>query len=272
MTTWHNLYLFYEHERNTLLKTIQQLLNAQAYTLYDPYRGRSGASYPQTLRFFLAPAHPERMRILVETSSETALEHFLMALSQQIVCLEMWLDGTSARVHVYAEGALQSDLYTTLLPFTITPQTLKTILNTETFDLPALATRSVGDIPLQDLPDDLQQMLRQANIKQGTLERIFKRLTRRLMGDQQRAAGAYLQTQSPPDWNSQGGQYLRALSDCLHLPQNWRDPDFASLRIAYGLYQRQQQRPDARLLPGDADAMRAVPDALSYTPIYGGQK
>ncbi|MGB1286519.1 MAG: hypothetical protein ACPG7F_08305, partial [Aggregatilineales bacterium] len=73
------------------------------------------------------------------------------------------------------------------------------------------------------------------------------------------------------DWNSQGGQYIRALMACLTLPENWRTPDFTSLRIAYSLYKRRARRPNGMQLPGDVDAMAAVPDALDYVPVYGGK-
>jgi hypothetical protein len=73
-----------------------------------------------------------------------------------------------------------------------------------------------------------------------------------------------------PDWSSAGGQRIRALMNCLGIP-GWQAPDFVTLRDAYALHQRHQRSPHARLYPGDAEALAAVPDALAYTPVYGGR-
>ena len=58
--------------------------------------------------------------------------------------------------------------------------------------------------------------------------------------------------------------------DCLNIP-DWRAPDFVTLRDAYALHKRRQRSPNATLYPGDAEALAAVPDALTYTPIYAGK-
>ncbi|MBL8157537.1 MAG: hypothetical protein JNM70_25480, partial [Anaerolineae bacterium] len=42
------------------------------------------------------------------------------------------------------------------------------------------------------------------------------------------------------------------------------------LRDAYQLHSRRQRNPNARAYPGDEAVMAAVPDALMYTPVYGG--
>jgi hypothetical protein len=58
--------------------------------------------------------------------------------------------------------------------------------------------------------------------------------------------------------------------DCLRIP-DWRDPDFVTLRDAYALHKRRERSPNATLYPGDAEALAAVPDALTYTPVYAGK-
>ena len=57
---------------------------------------------------------------------------------------------------------------------------------------------------------------------------------------------------------------------CLDVSNNWHEPDFVALRDAYQLHLRRQRNPKAMLYPGDTQAMGAVPNALEYTPIYGG--
>jgi hypothetical protein len=44
-----------------------------------------------------------------------------------------------------------------------------------------------------------------------------------------------------------------------------------ALRDSYQLHARRQRKPDARLYPGDEEAMTRVPDALDYIPVYGGK-
>jgi hypothetical protein len=74
-----------------------------------------------------------------------------------------------------------------------------------------------------------------------------------------------------PDWNSAGGARIRALADCLNIP-NWQAPDFVTLRDAYALHERRRRSPNATPYPGDAEALAAVPDALDYTPVYYGKR
>ena len=56
------------------------------------------------------------------------------------------------------------------------------------------------------------------------------------------------------------------------MPSDWHAPDFTTLRDAYQVAERRQRRPNAGLYPGDAEALAAVPDALAYTPVYGGSR
>ncbi len=110
-------------------------------------------------------------------------------------------------------------------------------------------------------------MAAQVDLKQAgrLFERMSATLARKTSADP--AAGDLLKQ---PDWSSAGGQRIRALMDCLNVP-NWQAPDFVTLRDAYALHERRQRSPKARLYPGDAEALAAVPDALAYTPVYGGK-
>jgi hypothetical protein len=64
---------------------------------------------------------------------------------------------------------------------------------------------------------------------------------------------------------------LMSCMSLLRVPKSWREPDFPTLRTAYWLHLRRRTQPNAPLLPGDDNALRRVPDALSYTPLYGGK-
>ncbi len=130
-------------------------------------------------------------------------------------------------------------------------------------------------VPLDALPEDVQEMAQDVDLSQA--QQMFDKIGGKLLQDVQRGDAEAARKllgggEDAPDWNSAGGQRLRALMACLDLPQNWLAPDFVTLRDAYQLHARKQRKPTARLYPGDAEAMAAVPDALDYLPVYGGMK
>jgi hypothetical protein len=51
----------------------------------------------------------------------------------------------------------------------------------------------------------------------------------------------------------------------------WETPGFAELRDAYALARRRQRRPEAAPLPGDADTLARVPDALACHLLYAAK-
>jgi hypothetical protein len=128
-------------------------------------------------------------------------------------------------------------------------------------------------VPLDNLPEDVRAMAGQVNPAQA--QKMFERLSGTLMkkaspGGNAADEARMMLAGHAPDWNSVGGQRLRALMACLTVPDHWREPDFVTLRDAYQVAERRQRKPDARLYPGDAKAIHSVPNALDYTPVYGG--
>jgi hypothetical protein len=107
-------------------------------------------------------------------------------------------------------------------------------------------------------------------------QKLFSRLTGQVMkkaggGEEADAARALVAGSGDINWNSAAGRRIQALMACLTVPDNWREPDFISLRDAYQLHERRRRAPNARLYPGEAETMARVPDALNYTPVYGGR-
>jgi hypothetical protein len=100
--------------------------------------------------------------------------------------------------------------------------------------------------------------------------KMFARLSGDLLKKAGGDANAAALLKNAVDWNSVGGQRLTAFMACLNVPEDWREPDFVTLRDAYQLHLRRQRLPNARLYPGDAEAMAKVLDALEYTPVYAG--
>jgi len=113
-------------------------------------------------------------------------------------------------------------------------------------------------------------------VNSNQAQKMFNRLSGDLIkkvspgNGQADAARTLINNSDTLDWNSSGGVRIRAVMNCLTLPENWREPDFDSLRDAYPLYERRRRNPNARTYPGDESVMAKVADALLYTPVYGG--
>ena len=182
----------------------------------------------------------------------------LPALSQLALCLLIELDGADARIEVYADGAAAA-LETALAPFAHTSNCLDTAPAGDN------SSPALGEVALDALPQDVQALAQRVDLKQANA--MFSRLSGSLMKKTGGDPGDLLRQ---PEWSSAGGARISALMDCLDIP-DWRAPDFVTLRDAYALHERKRRSPKAMLYPGDAEALAAVPDALMYTPIYGGK-
>ena len=238
-------------------------------TLYNPFGRYPGMAYPQTLKIVIAPANGGWTRILVEAEPDIAVG-LATHLSQMADILSVELAHRVAFLRVYHAGQ-QVDLENGLHPH-LQPgheAALHHALHAESLDLlPLDDTAHIGDIALNDLPDEVQAMAQQVKGKQA--DGLFRRLSQQLLqAVSPRQANELLD--SRPDWHSQGGQLIRAVMACLTIPDNWRTPDFATLRSAYAIQARRQHDPNAPLLPGDDHALRPIPNALDYTPVYGGK-
>ena len=272
--------LFLSSETNSYATLVEQLkttLQEMGYQLYDPFSAIPGMSYPETLRMFVAPEQGGWLRILAEQSGddEEAIDTLVETLSAPGICIITHLDKDLGMVDVYQDGEYHEDPVATLTPYlraNYDANALKKVLLQETFNLePDVEADNLGNIPLEDMPEELRDMVAGTDVKQRGAGKMFNRLAKRLLGGNQAAAQEFLQRDDAPDWNSRDGQFIRALMACLTVPDNWRNPDFTSVRLAYSNFKRLERRPNAMLLPGDKQAMDAVSDALSYTPIYGGK-
>ena len=267
MTGWHSLYLSSEQSQ-TITGAIHRFFDTHHYTVYNPFGALPGMSYPLTIKTFLAPARGGWSRLVVDGDADVRqLVSLAEHLSRIADCLSLRLEGNISLIHSYREGKLM-DLADWTKPHLINPDCdVSAILNAETFDLPAISEGQIGDIPLEALPEDIQQMARQVNVKEAN--KLFEKLSNRLLKAVGRhQARSLINTDN--QWDSQGGQAIRAVMRCLSIPDNWRTPDFPTLRTAYAVKSRQANG-RATLFPGDEEALKAVPDALDYLPLYGGK-
>ncbi|NWG15369.1 MAG: hypothetical protein HXY41_01920 [Chloroflexi bacterium] len=250
-------------------QTLRETLVAAGYTPYDPFGMIPGPAYREHRRLFVAPAAGGWVRVI--GAPDAAL---LPPLSRLGLCLLLALNGDEAAVSVYADGA-PADLEPALAPYLRPGCAADDLRRVLLGDAPGAARQPTPEtLPLDALPPDVAALVGRVNPAQA--QKLFDRLGGQLLGktggaDEAEAARALIVGQGQPDWNSPGGARLRALADCLALPADWRQPDFITLRDAYQLHRRRRQNPNARLYPGDADAMARVPDALDYQPVYGGR-
>lgn len=272
MAKWSSLYLSSDIPGETVQQHIQTTLAGRGYTLYDPFGLIPGRAYPEVVRVFIAPDSAGLRRILVEVTAPTMLTTLAQTLSEQGRCLLAALDGSDATLAVYEQGE-STELETALIPDLRDGKTADD-LNHVLFNVASLPAveeeEQVVMVPLDALPDDVQDMARGLDERQT--KKMFDKISRRVLKPEEQSAARNLIAGQKPDWNSPGGRRIRALMDCLNVPAGWRTPDFTTLRTAYQLHKRRQRKPDARLYPGDADAMAAVPDALTFVPVYAGKE
>ncbi len=273
--TWHSLYIRAENAREIAAALLERLA-ALGYIPYDPFPGGSGTppGPKKFLRAFAAPPTEGWVRILGEVAVET-----LSGLSAGRTVLHAWLVEGESRIDAYRNGTPDSGGLAAHLKPGKTPDDLERALQGA-----APTPTGQGRPASGPLSGELEQLARQRGVNAEQANRMIERLTGRLFGKLDRQSGgeaSALQDQAramiggahgaKPDWNGPAGRRLLALAQVLALPPNWREPDFDAVREAYQVARRLQKNPGARLLPDEQDALRAVPDAMHYQPIYVGR-
>lgn len=214
---------------------------------------------------FVAPAIQGWTRILGVSDARV-----IPALSQLGPCLSMALKEDEGRVAVYEDGA-DADVLETLAPYLRAGLTIDDLKKALARPYPrGKKQKAKSGLSVQALPDEVQAMAQDLNPKR--VDKMFNRFMNRFARrtPEEEDALREMMAGGQVDWDSPGGQRIRAVMACLTIPDTWREPDFVTLRDAYQLHQRRRRLPDAHLLPGDGEAMAAVPNALDYLPVYGG--
>jgi len=267
MTTWHSLYLSSE-QSDRIIEALHSYFETHQYIIYNPFGALPGMSYPRTIKAFLAPPQGNWSRLVMDGDTDVSqIDSLAQSLSHIADCLSVRLEGNVSLIHAYHEGDLMDLADWAKSHLADTESDLSAILNAESLDLPALNEGQIGDIPIEALPDELQAMAHQVNAKEAN--KLFEKLSNRLLKAVGRQQARSL-ISNDNQWDSQGGQTIRAVMDCLTMPENWRTPDFPTLRTAYAVKIRRTEMIYS-IFPGDEEALKAVPDALDYQPIYGGK-
>lgn len=266
-------YLFWPSEETAaaVADRLRAALPSAGYTPFDPFNLLPAPAYSQAVRLFVAPAAGGWVRAFGEASLTDAL-----ALGGPGQCLYVALSHDSYELHVVQDGTPSSAI-AALSPHLRPERSAETWAEAFSAPLnPDLANSAVpsAGLPFDQMPPEIQALADRVDTRQA--QKLFDRLS----GDLLRRAGAgadadaahtLLLGQTAPDWDSPGGQKIIRLLDMLTIPPGWREPSFEVLRTAYPLHRRRQRLANARLYPGDAEAMAAVPNALDYLPVYGGR-
>lgn len=264
MTAWHSLYLSSEQSQQ-IIDLIYDYFSTEGYTSYNPFGDLPTRSYPHTLKMFLAPAQAGWSRLLLDGDSDSAIIDDLSAqISKLCDCLSVRLDSNIGTIHAFRDSHL-INLAQWAIPYTDCD--ISDILNKDVFHLSPLNEGQIGDIPLSALPDDIQQMAQEVNAKEAN--KLFEKLSNRLLKAIGRNEARNLLNEQI-NWDSQGGQYVRAMMDCLNISENWRNPDFTTVRTAYTIH-AQHLRGIHDSFAGDEKILESVPNVLDYTVIYGGR-
>jgi len=272
MTQWNSLFCSLD---NDVIPALTATLDALDFDIYDAFDLIPGKSYPETLKCFVVPSASTWTQILVDDdNSLDDLELLAERLSEHGLVILTQLDMTEGALDLYHKGDAVDDMVEALTPYLLdgkTPDDLERALDGK-LPLPMIDQQPDEQeqiLAIDDLPDDIRNMTQGMNL--SSAQKMFQRMTGNLMGRGQAQGAQDMINSDRLDWNSDGGLFVRGLLSCLMAGDGWMSPDFATVRDAYQRHVRKQRRPNAKLYPGDQQMMDAVPNALDYAPVYGGQ-
>ena len=273
---WQHL-LFPNIASEDVLVAIRNALENNGYSSYDPFPGGIGSPIgKQTrIRAFAAPPSEGWQSIFFAPNDGVAasiLTDFAMSINSPFLDLRLY-SLEDYQITVYDVDTATTNL-SSLLPF------LKLGLNMsdlESAQYEPSPSASESTSP-PNLPPELQQFADKKGVQSKHVDKLMGRMTKRIFkkmeqrsGDSsdstQEQAKAMLSGQVQDALNSSAGQKLRSIISCLTVPDDWDLPDWKTLVAAYPIA-RQLQKGDALLLPGDEAALKEVPNALEFTPLY----
>ncbi len=274
---WCSLFLTCDNGVGTQATIAQQLrdaLKSLGYTLYDPFGTIPSKSYHNTVRSFVAAEDQNWVRLIL---SEPPPKPLLATVTLDCAGMLVTVRAGQAEIDIYRHSERvdsAADVLREHLREGATIDALQNALTRMQVTLIPPDENQPNNVPYDALPDDIRDM--GAGVSPDAVSKMFGKITGNLLrkaggsSDDVEGANALL-GQGKINWDAPSVQALQDVIDLLTVPQHWREPDFIALRDAYGLHARRQRKPNARLYPGDAETMAAVPAALSYIPVYGGK-
>lgn len=281
--TWSSLFLP-THDSPAVAGALRDILKGRGYEPYDPFPGGTGTppGWSDLVRQFVAPAREGWVRVLGEPV-EAALPELSRGLDLPVI--HGWLseqDGGFALI----DGATRHTDPVVFERYLRSGESFERLRRAWHGELPVEPAAS-GQPPVavagaDDLPPDIRQLAEEKGVDARRAGKLFEKLSGSLFGklardagaeagDEQDQARALLMGGGRDIWNSLHGQRVRAIAGVLALPDAWRTPDWDAVREAYHVHRLRERNPRMPLMPGDKEAMDAVPDALSYLPVYMGK-
>jgi hypothetical protein len=281
--TFYSLYLP-TTSAGPVADALRSVLAAHGYTPYDPFPGGKGTpdGLTETVREFAAPPQDGWLRILGQPA-EALLSEFSTKVNTPM--LYAWLTSASSGFALFQDGARHDDP-AAFVPYLCEGRTLDDLRQAWEGQVAVAALDGAESLGVKSSKDVLPSEIREFAEAQGVdakkagnlIERLsdslFGKLGRQSGGaehDEQAQARAIFMGSGKDLWNSLNGQRVRAVASVLKLPPNWRLPTWEAVRDAYHVHRLRQRSPRMALMPGDKEAMRAVPNALDYVAVYMGK-
>lgn len=287
--TWYSLFVPVT-DAEPVIAALRSLLAAHGYATYDPFPGGTGTppGFTHTVRLFAAPPQDGWLRLLGELDEALQIE-FSAAVGHPV--LSAWLTGAGGGIAVLEGGERRDDpvAFGPFLRVGVDPERLPQAFAGEVpVEAVDRAEPPAVVLGADSLPPELQQFAQQQGVDSRRASKTFERLSSSLFGrlarggetndgddddpaSEQAAARAMFAGGGHDIWNSSHGQRLRAVAHVITLPGNWRVPAWETVRDAYQVHRLRQRSPRMALMPGDKEALDAVPDALDYVPVYAGR-
>lgn len=279
---WTSLYVSLT-DAAAVAAALQSLLTDKGYQPYDPFPGGAGTPLGQkeTVRLFVAPPQDNWVRVLGQLDQDLLpdLSHSLKA-----PVLYAWLDEQDGGVVLYRDGQRHDDpdSFAAYLQQGTSVEKLQQAFAGKLKVSPVESGEPpVMVVGADALPPELQQFAADQGVDPKKADKLAKRLTDQLFGRMSKQSGASPEEQEQARsvlmggghdiWNSLPGQRLRAIAEQLKLPANWRLPTLETLRDSYQVHRLRQAKPRMPMIPPDQEALKAVPNALDYLPVYMGK-
>ncbi|MHB8627767.1 MAG: hypothetical protein ACYDBJ_17485 [Aggregatilineales bacterium] len=277
MSAWHGLFISTD-EAAPVASALLEALALYGYTPYDPFPGGNGTppGYKTFVRQFVSPARNGWVRILGTPDLDS-----VRSLSARWPIVYGLLDGDAGEWQVIHNGDASADAaaFTSYLKSNVTPDAFARVASGQISVVPD--TPEARGKSGMALPPDVEQLARERGVNPRQADRLVERMTGQVFGRLNRGSGGEAgalrgQAQalirgSSPDWESKAGQRLRAIAALLTLPADWRTPTWEDVRDAYQTARRLARNPKASLLPGEREALDALPIAAQYVPVYVGK-
>lgn len=268
---WHALLIPLE-DADRIETALREALAALGYEPYDPFPGGTGTppGLVDLARCFVAPPDEGWTRVLGEVDP-AALPALSAALEAPLI--EGWLADDEGGFAVWRDGT--RDTSADALAAFLREGRSRADLDG------ALRSAPAAQMGASALPPDIADLAEARGVNPRQADKLVRRLSGNLFGKLNRQAGGgeddaqaqarVLLAGQMDVWASPAGQRVMAIAGVLALPPNWREPDLDAVRDAYQLRRLRARTPRLPLMPGDQQMLDAVPDALSYRPVYMGR-